>query len=358
MGPSRCQPITVGASRRWPFVSAGMMALAVTAGTLDFAKADEGGVSFWLPGEFGSLSAAPLVPGWAVGIINVYESVSASGNVAAAREVTIGRLNPNVNVNQNLNLSAHPDLVLVDPAYVFAIKVLGGQLAASMGAAAGRSSGELDGILTVTTGRLIATSQGQITDARYGFSDLYPETSLRWNSGVHSWMVYATGDIPVGTYDSTRLANLGIGHGAIDGGAGYTYFDEKNEFSVVTGMTYNFVNPSTDYQNGIDWHVDWAASQFVTKTTQVGVVGYFFRQLTADRGAAAFLGENLTQVAGIGPQLGFLFPAGSMQGYVNLKAYAEFAAENRAAGFNAWVTLSFSPKPPEAATPKPRMFTK
>ena len=358
MGPSRCQPITVGASRRWPFVSAGMMALAVTAGTLDFAKADEGGVSFWLPGEFGSLSAAPLVPGWAVGIINVYEAVSASGNVAAAREVTIGRLNPNVNVNQNLNLSAHPDLVLVDPAYVFATKFLGGQFAVSMGAAAGRSSGELDGILTVTTGRLIATSQGQITDARYGFSDLYPETSLRWNSGVHSWMVYATGDIPVGTYDSTRLANLGTGHGAIDGGAGYTYFDEKNEISVVTGMTYNFVNPSTDYQNGIDWHVDWAASQFVTKTTQVGVVGYFFRQLTADRGAAAFLGDNLTQVAGIGPQLGFLFPAGSMQGYVNLKAYGEFAAENRAAGFNAWVTLSFSPKPPEAATPKPRMFTK
>jgi hypothetical protein len=335
-----------------------MMALAVVAGIPDLAKADEGGVSFWLPGEFGSLSAAPLVPGWAVGIINVYESVSASGNVAAAREVTIGKLNPNANVNLNLNLSAHPDLVLVDPAYVFATKVFGGQLAVSMGAAAGRSSGDLDGTLTVAVGPLTATRQGQITDARYGFSDLYPETSLRWNSGVHSWMVYATGDIPVGTYDSTRLANLGIGHGAIDGGAGYTYFDQKNEFSVVTGMTYNFVNPSTNYQNGIDWHVDWDASQFVTKTTQVGVVGYFFRQLTADRGAAAFLGENLTQVAGIGPQLGFLFPAGSMQGYLNLKAYAEFAAENRAAGFNAWVTLSFSPKPPEAETPKPRMFTK
>jgi hypothetical protein len=334
------------------------LAVAVAACVPDHAKADEGGVSFWLPGEFGSLSAAPLVPGWAVGIINVYESVSASGKVAAAREVTIGKLNPNVNVNLNLRLSAHPDLVLVDPAYVFATKVLGGQLAVSMGAAAGRSSGELDGILTVTAGPLVATRQGQITDARYGFSDLYPETSLRWNSGVHSWMVYAAGDIPVGTYDSTRLANLGIGHGAIDGGAGYTYFDEKNEFSMVTGMTYNFVNPSTDYQNGIDWHVDWAASQFVTKTTQVGVVGYFFRQITADRGAAVFLGDNLTQVAGIGPQLGFLFPAGSMQGYVNLKAYAEFAAENRAAGFNAWVTLSFSPKPPEAATPKPRMITK
>jgi hypothetical protein len=31
-------------------------------------------------------------------------------------------------------------------------------------------------------------------------------------------MVYGTGDIPVGDYDPRRLANLGIGHGAIDFG--------------------------------------------------------------------------------------------------------------------------------------------
>jgi hypothetical protein len=133
--------------------------LALAAASTDTAVADEGGVSYWLPGEFGSLSAAPLVPGWAVGIINVYESVSASGNVAAAREVTIRKLNPNANVNLNLNLSAHPELVLVDPAYVFATKVFGGQLAVSMGAAAGRSSGELDGILTVAAGPLIARAR-------------------------------------------------------------------------------------------------------------------------------------------------------------------------------------------------------
>ena len=89
-----------------------------------------------------------------------------------------------------------------------------------------------------------------------------------------------------GLYDSSRLANLGIGHGAADAGVGYTYFDPKtgHEFSVVTGLTYNLVNPSTGYQNGIDWHVDWGASQFLTKTLQVGAVGYFYNQLTADKG--------------------------------------------------------------------------
>ena len=37
-------------------------------------------------------------------------------------------------------------------------------------------------------------------------------------SGVNNYMVYGTGDIPVGDYNSARLANLGLGHGAIDGG--------------------------------------------------------------------------------------------------------------------------------------------
>ena len=313
------------------------------------AYADEGGVSFWLPGQFGSLAATPQTPGWSIGFVNIYELVSANGNVAAAREYTIGKFTPAVNVNLNVNLTAKPDLVLVAPTYVFATPVFGGQFALSVAGAAGRSAGDVNGALTVSTLGASATRQGEISDARYGVSDLYPQASLRWNSGVNNWMVYTLGDIPVGTYDATRLANLGIGHGAIDGGGGYTYFDPKtgHEFSVVTGLTYNFINPSTNYQNGIDWHVDWGASQFLNKSLQVGAVGYFFQQLTADRGAAPFLGANLGRVAGVGPQVGVLFPAGSMQGYLNVKGYWEFAAENRASGWNVWVTLAFSPKAAE-----------
>ena len=62
-----------------------------------------------------------------------------------------------------------------------------------------------------------------------------------------------------------RIVNLGRGHGALDNGFGYTYFNEATglEFSAVSGLTYNFTNPSTDYQNGIDWHVDLEASRFL-----------------------------------------------------------------------------------------------
>jgi hypothetical protein len=166
-------------------------------------------------------------------------------------------------------------------------------------------------------------------------------------------MTYITGDIPVGDYSSMRLANLGLGHGAIDGGAGYTYFNPAtgHEFSAVTGLTYNFVNPVTNYQSGVDWHLDWGASQFVSQQVHIGLVGYVYQQLTADSGQPPILGDFKSRVAGVGPQIGFIFPVGGMQGYLNLKGYKEFAAENRPEGWNAWVTFSVSPA---AAAPPPQ----
>ena len=78
------------------------------------------------------------------------------------------------------------------------------------------------------------------------------------------------------------IVNLGLGHWSIDGGGGYTYFDPKTgwEFSAVAGLTYNFINPDLDYQNGINGHLDWAISKFVSKQVHVGLVGYAYQQLT------------------------------------------------------------------------------
>jgi hypothetical protein len=107
--------------------------------------------------------------------------------------------------------------------------------------------------------------------------------------GGNNFMTYIAGDIPVGDYGSIRLANLNLGHGAIDGGAGYTYFNPAtgHEFSAVTGLTYNFTNPFTNYQSGVDWLLDWGASQFISQQVHIGLVGYVYQQLTADSGPSA-----------------------------------------------------------------------
>jgi hypothetical protein len=49
--------------------------------------------------------------------------------------------------------------------------------------------------------------------ADLGGEPLVPQFALRWNAGVNNYMTYITDNIPVGAYQSTRLANLGIGTG-------------------------------------------------------------------------------------------------------------------------------------------------
>jgi hypothetical protein len=351
--------------RRLPLraaVAVTLFTFAAIAATSNTSLADEGGVSFWLPGIFGSLASVPSQqPGWSYTAMSYYTNVSASGAAAAAREFTVGNFNPTVAASLNVNLHADANLILLNPTYVFATPVLGGQLAVGMMGIVGRNSVGLDGTLTASVGPLTVTRQGAISDAVAGVGDLYPQVSLRWNSGVNNFMTYATGDIPVGTYNSGDLANIGIGHGAIDGGVGYTYFDPTtgHEFSFVTGLTYNLINPSTNYQNGIDWHLDWGASQFLSKQLLVGAVGYLYDQLTADSGSAPILGPVESRVTGVGPQVGFIIPVGTVQTYINLKAYSEFDGHDRPSGWNAWITLSLSPSgAPPPATQSPSLVTK
>ena len=52
-------------------------ALAMASFTAQPALADAGGVSFWLPGTFGSLAATPAVPGWAYETIYIHLQMSA-----------------------------------------------------------------------------------------------------------------------------------------------------------------------------------------------------------------------------------------------------------------------------------------
>jgi hypothetical protein len=319
-------------------------AAAVLALQSQESRADENGVSLWVPGLFGSLAAAPAVPGWSLGLIGYHTSVSASGNVAAAREISIGQVPRTASVNLNADLKARGDLMFIAPTYTFATPVLGGQLAVGLTSIVGNLDTSIAGTLTAQVGPIVATRNGFISDSVTGFGDLYPLVTLKWNQGVHNYMVYGFGDIPVGDYDSRRLSNIGIGHGGIDFGAGYTYLNPMTgiEFSGVGGFTYNFKNTTTQYQNGIDFHFDWGASHWLSKQLFVGMVGYAYQQITDDFGAAPFQGGFRSRVFGFGPQLGYLFPIGDKQGYLNVKGYREFLSENRPEGWNVWLTFAIS----------------
>jgi hypothetical protein len=321
------------------------------------AIADEGGVSFWIPGFFGSLAAAPQQPGWSLTNIYYHTSVSADAGVAIARERTLGNIPVNLSLSANLNasVSSRADLDFLMATYVFKTPVLGGQASLGLLGGYGRVDtslgAQLSGTLSATAagiplGSLSFSRSDTINDTLWGFTDLLPIFTLRWNAGVNNYMVYATGDVPVGAYDPSRLSNIGIGHGTVDGGFGYTYLNPKTgqEFSGVLGFTYNMTNQQTQYQNGVDMHFDWGASQFLTKQFQVGVVGYIYDEIGCDSGSGDRVGCFQSRVFGVGPQVGFIIPMNTTtQGYLNIKGYKEFDNANRPDGWNVWVTFVLSP---------------
>ena len=90
----------------------------------------------------------------------------------------------------------------------------------------------------------------------------------------------------------------------------------------------------------------------------MGLVGYAYKEIGCDNGSGDRVGCFQSQVFGIGPQFGYVFPLSeTLQGYINLKGYAEFGASDRPQGWNTWLTFVISP----AAAPPPaprRMITK
>ena len=311
------------------------LVIMFVVGPTPAAKASEGGVSFWLPGLFGSLSAVPPNPGWAFSTIYIHNAIAANGGANFVRGGAIVA-----------GLRGRGDIVAYGPSYTFANTIFGGRPTLSFFGTAGRVDASIDATLIGPMGNAIS---GHRNDSRTAFGDPLWQANVNWNRGVNNYMVYATGNLPVGAYTPDRLANLGLGHWSVDGGAGYTYFNPQTgyEFSAVAGLTYNFVNPDTDYKNGIDSHLDWGASKFLTKQFHIGIVGYAFQQLTGDSGSGAKLGPFKSRVFGIGPQAGYTFPAWEgYQGYINVRGYKEFGAEHRPEGWNTWLTLAFSPASP------------
>src|ERR1700731_1931995 len=155
------------------------------------ALADESGVSFWVPGFFGSLAATPQQPGWSLANIYYHTSVSAGGNVALAREFQIGQIPANITLTARLNASVNAtgDLGFVIPTYVFATPVLGGQASVSLVSAYGVVSTTLAGQLAASlTGPGGASTpfpprSDSFNDTTWGFGDLVPQFALRWNAG-------------------------------------------------------------------------------------------------------------------------------------------------------------------------------
>jgi hypothetical protein len=297
--------------------------VVTTLGVAPVAHADEGGVSFWLPGQYGSFAAIAPASGWSMPMQAYTYSGSASKNGTLPRggDLAVG-------------LDTQFTGLFFVPTYTFEQKLFGATPSVSAAFFPGYNDTSAD--LLVGSGAIGAS------DSVTGFGDIYPNAQLFWSKGAHNWMTYATGNIPVGKYDPASLSNLGLGHAAIDVGGAYTYLNTTTGFeaSATLGFTYNFENSDTNYTNGIDSHLDVGISQSLNDQLFIGAVGYAYVQLTSDDGQPAILGDAKSSVYALGPQVGYTFDVGGRQIYTNLRAYFEFDATHRVEGTAAYLTVN------------------
>ncbi len=296
------------------------------------AWADEGGASMWLPGQFASFASVPGDPGFSLETIFYMRSAGATRGVNFSRGG--GLL---------AGLSLDEQYIYLTPGYTFATPVLHGQLYLGLTFSAGRSDASVWAVLTGPRGRSLSAGA---SDSASGISDLYPMASLKWQQGAHNVMLYGMGSVPTGAYDPARLTGVGLGHWAVDWGLGYTFMPASGfEFSVTAGLTYNYVNPQTGYQSGMDGHIDVGTSYSFSDSFYVGAVAYLYNQVSPDTGIGARADGFRSKVSGAGPQAGWTFSVGGVAVDVNLRGYKEFAAQNRPEGWNAWLTLSLARAP-------------
>jgi hypothetical protein len=307
------------------FFAGWMLVPVLVAAPATDARADQDGVPFWFSGSYASLAAVPANPGWSL----IAEPYYYSGSAGQSKTFQNGNtLVAGVKVEE--------PLLLLQPGYATDSKILGGQPYLGLGWGFGNSYTSVDVTLSPSV------LDGGRSDSLAAGTDLFPVASLAWTQGNDNWMIYLTGDIPTGAYQANRLSNLGIGHGAIDAGGGYTYLNNTTglEFSGVAGITYNLENTHTNYKNGVDSHLDWALSQFLSASWELGVVGYVYYQLSGDSGSGDRVGAFKSRIASVGPEAGYVFKFNGQAAYFNLRGYWEFWAQNRVEGYALFATLS------------------
>lgn len=163
--------------------------------------------------------------------------------------------------------------------------------------------------------------------------------------------------MPSGSFENGQLSNIALNRPAIDFSGALTYLDPVlgYELSVVPGITFNWINPATQYLTGTEFHLEWSASKYLSKELSVGLVGYYYDQLTGDSGSGNRIGPFKGRVTSLGAQIGYTFKLGEIPVSTNVRFFRELDVKNRFTGTATYLSIS---APLWVAPPKPVAETK
>jgi hypothetical protein len=316
---------------RAPRLLSGALAIATLAGAIVAgpAQAAENGVGFYLLGGRGPMAGYIPPPG--VYIQNDVFFYSGSGG--GGKSFPTGG-----EIAANLDATIWADFLTVN--WVLPQEIFGGNLAIGVIVPAGRPDVTADILVSPAA---FSPIERQVTDSAFIFGDPVATMSLGWHSGNWHWNVTGLLNIPVGDYREGEIATLAFHRWAGDISGAVTWLDPGSgwELSAAAGFTFNGTNDVTDYTTGTEFHVEWAVTKALTKQFSLGLVGYYYDQLTADSGAGARLGAFEGQVTALGGTIAYNFELGQTPVSARLKVYREFDAVNRLEGTAGYVTVAF-----------------
>lgn len=248
------------------------------------AEATEGGSSYYFPGSSATFGVA-VAPDPGLMIAN--QMLFYRGD--ASKSVLRGHV--------NLELDSSAFYNYVAGFYTFQEPVLGGRL--QIGAAVPVGSVDVEVGLDATLG------SRNISDNDTGLGDSLASAALYWNRGDFHFKLVQSAFLPTGAYAAGNLANAGRNYWGFDTSFAATWLNSGSgtEISIMPGIMLNTKNNSTDYQSGNELHVDVALNQFLAKSFAVGCQGYYYSQVSDDRGSGAILGSFKGRSSGVGPAL-------------------------------------------------------
>lgn len=262
----------------------GLLVGAIWALWPSFAIAAEGGSSLYLPGGAGDILLA-LSPEPGLQVANTVFLQSGSVNTAV--------LQGKVDVGLDVDIA----LDIVAAAYTFDKPVLGARYTIAAAIPFGYAS--LDAKATGPFGRSAGVSDDTVSLADVALVPL----QLNWTVGKFSFKLAESVIVPIGAYDLSDAINIGRNYWAFNTIAAVTWLNPGTgtELSVAPGLMLNTRNDDTDYKTGTEFHMDFTANQFLSKSFAVGLRGYYYRQITGDSGSGAALGDFKGKALGIGP---------------------------------------------------------
>lgn len=284
--------------------------------------AAEGGSGVYLLGLRSSGAGITPPPGVFFSNQTYHYSGALSGNVELSGGVLAAGVDTDVIVN------------IPTIAWITGTEIMGGRLGFSATTPFGHIA--VDGFVNP-----FVASSGSVTT----FGDPAVAGFLGWSSGNFHIQSGITGYFPIGDYRQGKLANLARHRLASDIYAAVTWLSPKwgLDISNTIGITLNAKNRATEYKTGTEFHWEGAITHQLTNRFSAGLVGYYYKQLTADKPPAAIaplLGDYKGEIAGIGAQIGYNFNVGAVPVSSRLRYYHQFNATNHLRGDSIFFSLA------------------